>query len=68
MEGVVPSKTALHPAHYPTNLQGAVRKAHDMLEKAETFSFTSKFDNHIFYDLSPFSLAGMKNECMIDDA
>ena len=22
--------------------------------------FTSKFDNHIFYDLSPFSLAGIK--------
>ena len=33
-----------------------------------TSSFTSKFDNHIFYDLSPFSLAGMKNGCMIDDA
>ena len=25
-----------------------------------TSSFTSKFDNHIFYDLSPFSLAVMK--------
>ena len=30
--------------------------------------FASKFDNHIFYDLSRFSLAGMKNGCMIDDA
>ena len=30
--------------------------------------FASKFDNHIFYDLSPFSLAGMKNGCMGNDA
>ena len=30
--------------------------------------FAFKFDNHIFYDLSPFSLAGMKNGCMGDDA
>ena len=31
--------------------------------------FASEFDNRIFYDLSRFSLAGMKkNGCMIDDA
>ena len=29
--------------------------------------FASKFDNHIFYDLSRFSLAGIKNECMNAD-
>ena len=27
--------------------------------------FVSKFDNHIFYDLSPSSLASMKNGCMV---
>ena len=30
--------------------------------------FTFEFDNHIFYDLPPFSLAGMKNESMDNDA
>ena len=30
--------------------------------------FASEFDNHIFCDLPPFSLAGMKNECMDNDA
>ena len=30
--------------------------------------FAFEFDNHIFYDLSRFSLVDMKNECMINDA
>ena len=30
------------------------------------FLFASKFDNQIFCDLSPFSLAGVKNECTND--
>ena len=28
--------------------------------------FAFEFDNHIFYDLSPFSPANVKNECMND--
>ena len=30
--------------------------------------FAFEFDNHIFYDLSPISLADMKDECMDNDA
>ena len=32
----------------------------------EHFLFAFQFDNHIFCDLSPFSLTGMENECMYD--
>ena len=30
--------------------------------------FASEFDIHIFYDLSPLSLAGMNVKCMDNDA